>query len=210
MRCVELQHHEPRWPAFCAFAAIALVSFSQPAELTFGPRWVAIAIVAVLVIPGAIAHSAGQIRFAHILLTGAQILMTLSLVASVVLLIRSLAPRSIPPVVLLRSSAALWASNILIFALWYWRLDAGGPNERATRDHHETGAFLFPQMAMELDEPWRPHFVDYLFLAFNTSTALSPADTQVLSRWAKLLMMLQASVSFTVIVILTARSVNIL
>jgi hypothetical protein len=106
--------------------------------------------------------------------------------------------------------------NILVFALWYWRLDAGGPNHRDRRAGHPEGAFLFPQMASDeaktaSGQPlWSPNFIDYLFLAFNTSTALSPTDVPVLSRWAKLLMMMQALISLTVIVLLAARAVNIL
>ena len=80
---------------------------------------------------------------------------------------------------------------------------------------HPDGAFLFPQMALNtaaspLPEhaQWSPNFFDYLFLAFNTSTALSPTDTQALSRWAKLMMMLQSLISLTVIVLLAARAVN--
>jgi hypothetical protein len=110
-------------------------------------------------------------------------------------------------------------TNVLVFALWYWRLDGGGPYRRDQRAGHETGAFLFPQMtrdgeqgweATEDGERWSPLFVDYLFLAFNTSTAFSPTDTPVLSRWAKVMTMIQSSISLAVVVILAARAVNIL
>ena len=118
---------------------------------------------------------------------------------------------------LLGSAAALWVTNILVFASWYWRLDAGGPHQRDLRTGHVDGAFLFPQMTMDTPAKaaagasvWSPGFVDYLFLAFNTSTALSPTDAPVLSRWAKLLMMLQATISLTIVVLLAARAVNIL
>jgi uncharacterized membrane protein len=110
----------------------------------------------------------------------------------------------------------LWISNVLVFASWYWRLDAGGPNERDLKERHTDGAFLFPQMMLGPDQApmaqknWRPGFVDYLFLAFNTSTAFSPTDVPVLSRWAKSLMMVQASISFTSVIVLAARAVNIL
>jgi hypothetical protein len=121
------------------------------------------------------------------------------------------------PARLLLSAAALWLSNLLIFASWYWRLDAGGPNARDLRESHTDGAFLFPQMTLtpELREEmgeghWRPGFVDYLFLAFNTSTAFSPTDVPVLSRWAKGLMMIQATISLATIALLAARAVNIL
>ena len=117
---------------------------------------------------------------------------------------------------LLRSAAALWVTNFLVFASWYWRLDAGGPHARHLRGSHAKGDFLFPQMTlapdtqMPLDPDWSPGFVDYLFLAFNTSTAFSPTDSPVLARWAKLAMMLQSSISLATLALLAARAVNIL
>jgi len=121
------------------------------------------------------------------------------------------------PSQLLRSATLLWVSNILVFASWYWRLDAGGPHMRDKRKVHTNGAFLFPQMTLEpamrkemCGPHWRPGFVDYLFLAFNTSTAFSPTDVPVLSRWAKGLMMVQAAISLATLALLAARAVNIL
>ena len=127
------------------------------------------------------------------------------------------------PGALLRSAAVLWVTNVLVFAGWYWRLDAGGPNARDVRSAHVRGAFLFPQMllpgadaAMASDDlgapqtSWHPGFVDYLFLAFTASTAFSPTDVPVLSRWAKLMMMVQAVISFTSVAVIAARAVNIL
>jgi hypothetical protein len=121
------------------------------------------------------------------------------------------------PTELLVSAGSLWMTNILVFALWYWRLDAGGPHGREARPGHHEGSFLFPQMTMppeakmaaDLDD-WSPNFVDYLFLAFNTSTAFSPTDTPALTRWAKVLMMLQSLISLAVLALLAARAVNIL
>jgi hypothetical protein len=118
------------------------------------------------------------------------------------------------PVQLLGSAVSLWISNVLVFASWYWRLDAGGPYKREKVIFHRKGTFLFPQMALHEDSParpdsWHPRFIDYLFLSFNTSTALSPTDMQVLSRCAKALMMLQSAISLTIIVLLAARAVNI-
>jgi len=96
-------------------------------------------------------------------------------------------------------------------------LDAGGPHERALTPGHTDGAFLFPQMTMHPEakiaageQHWEPNFIDYLFLAFNTSTAFSPTDVPVLSRWAKILMMIQAIISLVVIALLAGRAVNIL
>jgi len=137
---------------------------------------------------------------------------TASMVWSLVLLIVRLPEHLDPPQALLRAAVALWVANVLVFASWYWRLDAGGPNVRDQSDVHEEGAFLFPQMITpwQSDKNWHPGFVDYLFLAFNTSTAFSPTDVPVLSRWAKLMMMVQALISLVTVVLLAARAVNIL
>ena len=118
----------------------------------------------------------------------------------------------IPTKALLRSASALWITNILVFALWYWKLDAGGPLKRDRRQAFSNSSFLFPQMLSREEQKlsWKPNFVDYLFLAFNTSTAFSPTDTAVLSRWAKLGMMVQSLISLTIVALLAARAVNIL
>ncbi len=101
---------------------------------------------------------------------------------------------------------------MLVFALWYWKLDAGGPLGREQPGGMKNSAFLFPQMTRPelMETGWSPNFVDYLFLSFNTSTAFSPTDTAVLSRGAKLAMMLQSLISLTVVALLAARAVNIL
>jgi hypothetical protein len=142
---------------------------------------------------------------------------TLSVAISLGLLISRLPAHKERPGQLLRSAGALWVCNMLVFACWYWRLAAGGPHQRALRRSHTDGAFLFPQMLLDPDlrremgeDEWSPGFIDYLFLAFNTSTAFSPTDVPVLSRWAKTLMMVQASISLVTIALLAARAVNIL
>ena len=145
--------------------------------------------------------------------------LTLFMIWSLTLLVLGLPKHTEAPTTLLRSALALWISNILIFALWYWRLDGGGPNRRDITAGHSRGAFLFPQMTQEGSSShvmpdgnslWSPQFIDYLFLAFNTSTAFSPTDSPVLSRWAKGLTMMQSSISLSVTVLLAARAVNIL
>ena len=131
------------------------------------------------------------------------------MIGSLILLIAALPDHKESPRDLLRSAAALWASNILVFASWYWRLDGGGPHQRELDGTQAESAFLFPQMTQG-DNVWMPGFIDYLFLAFNTSTAFSPTDSPVLSRWAKVLMMIQSSISLTTLALLAARAVNIL
>jgi len=142
---------------------------------------------------------------------------TVGMIVSLSLLITNVLQHEVTPQQLLRSAAALWVANFLVFASWYWRLDGGGPHQRSLTPGHTDGAFLFPQMTMTPEAKiaagehyWEPNFVDYLFLAFNTSTAFSPTDVPVLTRWAKILMMIQALISLVVIALLAGRAVNIL
>ena len=209
---------EPRWPAAVAVIAIGGLYTALPPSLVIaGPRWLILALVLVLTAPTIISHRIGHHFLNQILGYVLNGVVTIAMIVSLVLLISAVTDHTISPQQLLRSAAALWLSNILVFASWYWRLDGGGPQERARTPGHTDGAFLFPQMTMDPaakkaagEHDWEPNFVDYLFLAFNTSTALSPTDAPVLSRWAKLLMMLQATISLTIVVLLAARAVNIL
>jgi hypothetical protein len=207
---------EPRWPAVLAMLAVAVSQIWLPEHLSAGPGWLWLLLVVVLTIPTVIARRQKYFRLNEILGFATTSVVTLMLVLSLGLLITSLPSHREAPMQLLQSAATLWFSNILIFASWYWRLDAGGPNARDLRDAHTEGAFLFPQMTIPaLQTPegargWTPGFIDYLFLAFNTSTAFSPTDVPVLSRWAKLVMMVQAMISLATITLLAARAVNIL
>jgi hypothetical protein len=209
-------NQEARWPAVLALFAIVGLRIALPRSLALGPAWVPLVAVTVLVIPTILARQMRRYqlnRWLGFVITG---IVTLDMVWSLALLVASLPAHRLGPTILLRSSAILWVSNILIFASWYWRLDAGGPNARDRRAVHGEGSFLFPQMTLDAPDPdspangWSPGFVDYLFLAFNTSTAFSPTDVPVLSRWAKLLMMLQSCISLATIALLAARAVNIL
>jgi hypothetical protein len=216
----DVRRPEPRWPVVvAAFSAVAL-HFALPLPLRVGPSWLLAIVVAVLVVAAHVFHVMGRYRANS--LTGYLILgiLALGLLWGVGALMLGLVHHSESAVSVLRSAAVLWVTNIIVFASWYWRLDAGGPNERERREAHTDGAFLFPQMVLTSNtdasmtlaehEGWRPSFVDYLFLAFNTSTAFSPTDVPVLSSWAKMTMMLQALISLATIVLLAGRAVNIL
>jgi hypothetical protein len=208
---------EPRWPASLALLAVAGLRYALPESLSLGPDWLLLAIVVVLTIPIVIARRHGAnplVRILGYILIGT---VTLDMVWSLGLLIAALPAHRQSPVALLQSAASLWIANILVFASWYWRLDAGGPHQRDLRGVHTDGAFLFPQMTLSPaakhamgEDTWSPGFIDYLFLAFNTSTAFSPTDVPVLSRWAKALMMLQSLISLSTLALLAARAVNIL
>jgi hypothetical protein len=208
---------EPRWPATLALLGVGGLRLGLPESLSVGPDWLLILVVSVLLAPIILARRAGNDKLNQRLGYLVTSLVTVDMVWSLGLLIAALPSHKESPRDLLISAGALWVTNILVFASWYWRLDAGGPRARELRGVHTDGAFLFPQMTLnqetkrEMGEQcWSPGFVDYLFLAFNTSTAFSPTDSPVLSRWAKVMMMVQALISFATVALLAARAVNIL
>jgi hypothetical protein len=212
------QPAEPLWPPFVAMLAVGGLYAALPPGLLGGaPRWLLAALVVGLLVPIVISHRYGNHSLNQLLGYVLNGIVTAAMIFSLALLITEVTKHNVTPQQLLRSAAALWVSNFLVFASWYWRLDGGGPHQRALTRGHTDGAFLFPQMTMHPEakiaageQEWEPNFVDYLFLAFNTSTAFSPTDVPVLSRWAKILMMIQALISLMVIALLAGRAVNIL
>ncbi len=191
-----------------------LYLFLSPLLLfTFIPKWLPLLIDVVLVIPFAYGLITRRhlpqrlLRTLGFLLSGVA---TLTLVGSITLLLVTLPQRAAAQSVsLVRDAAILWISNILVFGLWYWELDGGGPLKRHETGHKATD-FMFPQQMSGNNEGWAPHFVDYVFLAFNTATAFSPTDTAPLSRPAKLLMMIESLISLIIVAGIAARAINIL
>ena len=112
---------------------------------------------------------------------------------------------------LIGSGVLIWLTNFLIFGLWYWELDRGGPGVRAA-GHDGAPDFLFPQMSDDRIEPvdWRPRFIDYLYVSLTNNTAFSPTDTMPLTQMAKSVMGAQALVSLVTIGVIVSRAVNIL
>jgi len=204
----------PHWPAIIAILADACLYLALPPALSVGPPWLLLAVVVFLLIPIVIAHWRGNMGLTRVLTLVANGVITAAMIASLAFLIEGLPKHREASEALLRSAVGLWLTNILVFALWYWRLDGGGPHERARPKGMLNSAFLFPQMLQreggKTRSDWSPEFVDYLFLAFNTSTAFSPTDTAVLTRGAKVGMMAQSLISLTIIVLIAARAVNIL
>jgi hypothetical protein len=203
---------EPRWPAFVAMLAAGGMYLGLPEPFTVGPSWLLLAVILVLIIPIVVSNRRGNHNVARLLTFVANGAITLAMIGSLAVLIQGIAQHRFAPLTLLRSAGAMWITNILVFALWYWKLDAGGPLGRERSRGELDSSFLFPQMLMreDADPSWSPNFMDYLFLAFNTSTAFSPTDTAVLSRWAKAGMMLQSIISLTIVALVAARAVNVL
>jgi uncharacterized membrane protein len=112
---------------------------------------------------------------------------------------------------LILAAINIFLTNIIIFALWYWEMDGGGPGERQRIEKYEQD-FLFPQHQHESYKhpEWRPTFTDYLYVSSTNAMAFSPTDTMPLSRRAKMLMLLQSAISLIAIALVAARAVNIL
>ena len=208
---------EPRWQALLALVAIGGIYLALPPWFTIGPTWLLPLLIAVLLIPTVVTHRMGRHSLNHALGILINSIITLALIGSVALLVRSLPAHREAPLSLLLSGAELWLTNVLVFALWYWRLDGGGPTVRHQRREFGSRSFVFPQMQIEKIERgrfsverWHPGFVDYLFIAFTTSSTFGPTDAPVLARWAKALTMCQIFISLSIVVLLISRAVGIL
>ena len=211
---------EPRWPVILAVLAAVALPFALPRSLSVLPQWIVAALVTVLIGAAVVTHNVNKHHLNQMFGFTLLIVLTIAQLFSLGRLISALPQHTEVAERLLVSAAVLWVTNVIIFAIWYWRLDAGGPNARDTRIAHVRGAFLFPQMQIIAPgtdgksiaevEAWRPQFVDYLALSFYTATSFAPTDVPVLSRWAKLMMMVQAIMSLTTVALLAGRAVNIL
>ncbi|PYI76130.1 MAG: hypothetical protein DMF04_08920, partial [Verrucomicrobia bacterium] len=144
-------------------------------------------------------------------------IITLALIASVTLLVLAVPAHKEPPLALLCSGVELWLTNVLVFGVWYWRLDGGGPTKRHELREFGSCSFVFPQMQIEKVERgrfecqgWRPHFIDYLFIAWTTSSTFGPTDAPLLARWAKILVMVQIAISLAIVIVLISRAVGVL
>ncbi len=208
---------EPRWQALLAFLAVGAIYLALPRNLIVGPIWLLPTIIVVLLVPTVISHRTGKRslnRALGLIING---ITTLALIASVGLLVRALPSHKESPLELLRSGALLWLTNVIVFALWYWRLDGGGPTTRHEDKKFGSTSFLFPQMQIPHDERaqfactgWRPRFVDYLFVAFTQSSTFGPTDAPLLARWAKVLAMIQVFISLSIVILLISRAVGVL
>jgi hypothetical protein len=207
---------ESRWPASLAVLAAVVLYATLPERLTLGPAWLLPALELAVLVPLSVAvprrghDEARAHRLASILLITA---VNVANVASLVLLVGGLlgGGNKREGQALILAAAHIWLTNILVFGLWYWELDRGGPSARCRVTHREPD-FLFPQMATPGAAPrgWAPAFGDYLYVAFTNATAFSPTDVLPLTPWAKALMAVQALASLLTVALVAARAVNIL
>jgi hypothetical protein len=208
---------EPRAQAVLAFLAICAIYLALPRDLVVGPIWLLPTLIVVLLVPTVVSHRAGKHSLNRTLGFIINGITTLALIGSVILLVRGLPGHRESPLQLLRSAGLLWLTNVIVFALWYWRLDGGGPTLRAKQNKFGSTSFVFPQMQIPHDERaqfecarWRPRFIDYLFVAFTQSSTFGPTDSPLLARWAKVLTMVQILISLTIVVLLVSQAVGVL
>lgn len=208
---------EPRGQAIAAVIAIGAIYLALPRNVVVGPIWLLPTIIVLLLVPTVVSHRAGKQSLNRILGFIINGITTLALIGSVILLVRLLPSHREPPLQLLRSGGLLWLTNVIVFALWYWRLDGGGPTLRQKLKKFGSTSFLFPQMQVPHDERpefacahWRPRFVDYLFVAVTQSSTFGPTDAPLLARWAKVLSMIQISISLCIVVLLISAAVGAL
>ena len=200
-----------------AFLAIGAIYLALPRDLIIGPIWLLPTLIVVLLVPTVVSHRVGKYSLNRILGIIINGITTLGLVGSVILLVRALPSHQASPLQLLRSGGLLWLTNVIVFALWYWRLDGGGPTLRHKQKKFGSASFLFPQMQIPHDERaqfecarWRPRFIDYLFVAFTQSSTFGPTDAPLLARWAKVLATCQIFISLSIVVLLISRAVGVL
>ncbi len=208
---------EPRGQVIAAVLAIGAIYLALPSNLVVGPIWLLPTVIVVLLVPTVVSHRVGKYSLNRTLGMLINAITTVALIASVILLVRALPGHRESPLQLLRSGGLLWLTNVIVFALWYWRLDGGGPTLRRKQKRFGSTSFLFPQMQIPHDERpefacahWRPRFIDYLFVAFTQSSTFGPTDAPLLARWAKILAMIQILISLMIVILLISRAVGVL
>jgi hypothetical protein len=210
-------HVGPRWPGVLTILAVVFLLAALPGRITPFPKWVPYVLGAVVLAPmvgTALSTNKGKwlriertITLLFCLVVGVAVPVNLAVLVKAMLL----RPAEVSGLQLLTSSIGVWITNVLAFSLAYWQIDRGGPAARASKVCVKPD-WLFPQQGAPEDvaPDWRPMFVDYLFLGFSTATAFSPTDALPLTARAKVLMMLESSISLVTIVVVASRAINIL
>ncbi len=205
---------EQRWWVALSILLVVVLQSLLPQRFTIHPRFLLQAIEFAALVTLVVTHPERMSKRTKGVRAASQALLAfvaVTNVISVVLLIHQITSGGkIPATELLLGGAEIWFTNAIVFALWYWEYDRGGPASRARGDA-EIPDFLFPQMTDDkLAANWEPIFMDYLFMSYTNSTAFSPTDTLPLSRWAKALFMAQSAISLVTVALIAARAVNIL
>jgi uncharacterized membrane protein len=207
---------EPRVQVTIAIVAAIALMLALPSRVASHPRWVLPGLALLLLVGVFVARTPrlrSRTRVLRIASLSLIAVMTLSNATSgarlIVDLVRSEGIKN--PSELLLTGGAIWLTNVIVFGIWYWEFDRGGPIERAAGSQPYPD-FVFPQMTSpDLAPPdWEPGFVDYLYVSFTNAMAFSPTDAMPMTRWAKLTMLTQSLISVITLVLVIARAVNIL
>ena len=208
---------ERRWPMSVAVLVAMVLQYVAPEAGRLTPRWFIPAFELVLLVilvagdPGRLHKPPRALRAITIFLIG---IMTVATLAGVTVLMADILwniKGASSAAALFGRGAALWVTNIIVFSLWFWQFDRGGPVERATRSQTPP-SFVFPEMAYSehARRDWMPAYPDYLYLAFTNATAFSPADTLPVRTWAKMLMLVESFISLVTAVIVIARAIGVI
>jgi hypothetical protein len=209
---------ELRWPVTVTTAVAVGLQMAVPDRLVLvHPSWVLPAtqglllVVLVLANPRRINNESRALRLLALTFAALLSLANLWSLARLAVSITQ-GTTGTSPSSLLITGALIWLTNVIVFGLWYWEFDRGGPVARAlnTKQYPD---FQFVQMVsppVMVPPDWEPHFVDYLYLAFTNAAAFSPTDVMPLSRWAKIAMTLQSAISIVTVALVVSRAVNIL
>jgi uncharacterized membrane protein len=205
---------EPRWPASLALAVCAGLYVVLPNRLVVGPRWVLPILIVLPLIPLSMGRHRHPTEARHVrtLTLGLIALVTMANVVSMALLVHHLLhTQVVQGRALIYSAVAVWLTNVIVFGLWFWEVDRGGPHLRAG------GSELLPDLQFpQMENPrlapagWRPRFTDYLYTSFANGTSFAPADAMPLTLRLKTLFVCESVVSLITIAVVAARAVNIL
>jgi uncharacterized membrane protein len=205
---------EQRWSVLGVVTVAIALQVLLPDEFVLRPRTAAPVLEALLCVillvrnPGPLDEYRPALRRLSLVVIG--ILAATNVVSTILLVHVVVSGVHVSAVKILASGAAIWLTNVIVYALWYWEFDRGGPVARA-KAVRATPDFLFPQMSdARLDPDWHATFLDYLYVSFTNATAFSPTDTMPLTRWAKMLMLAQSLVSLVTVGLVAARAVNVL
>jgi hypothetical protein len=211
-------YFEPRWPVVLAILAVIFLLAVLPEPVRLCPMWVTYVVGFGVLIPictvGLTAAKTRWLRVERAVILIFFGVAGVSTLANLANLIGAMVHRSaeIGGLQLLTSSIAVWVTNVLMFSMLYWQIDRGGPEARVN-DARMRPDWLFPQAgapAEDVPHGWQPAFVDYLYLGYSTATAFSTTDAMPLTPRAKLLMMLESTISLMTIVVVASRAINIL
>ena len=210
---------ELRWPVTITTALAIGLQVAVPDKLVLvSPSWIlpvaqgALLIVLVMANPHRIDRQSTAMRSLSLVLGG---LLTLANVWSVARLAIGITSGHLGQNAgqLLITGAVIWLTNVIVFGLWYWEFDRGGPVARALNIGNRYPDFQFPQMVSPPEmvaANWEPAYFDYLYLAFTNASAFSPTDVMPTSRWAKVAMTVQSIISIVTVALVVSRAVNIL